>query len=142
MSHPKFQHRYLLLLLLLLPLLPAPSALAASACKVGEKATIDGIVKTTVLNNAYTHMWLFIESPAWDCGPIYIYAPVKHAETCPLGSKIHATGTLAAHDPANPQTGWSLVDKTPGADAGRNDLFSCRDAPPVNPGLIPKHKTK
>ena len=88
-------------------------------------------------------MWLFIDSPAWDCdGPIYIYAPVKHAETCPLASKIHATGTLAPHDPRNPQTGWSLADKTRGTDAGRNDSFSCHDAPPLNPGLILDHKTK
>ncbi len=111
---------------------PAPQARAAP-CQDGAATTLDGIVKSITVYDVGT--WMLVETPAQDdCR--YVYVVAKDARTCPLGSPIHAAGTLARHDPSDVYAGWILTD--PGAKPlsgklkarGYNSAFSCTQDKP------------
>ena len=131
--------RLTLFSLALLLVFSAPHALAAAAsCQDGAKVAVDGTINKAIVDN--DGAWLFIEDPAWDCGPIYLHTntPINlispSANACRLGSHIHASGAFMKPDSHNYYDGWGLTDNTIG-NAKFESAFTCDHAPALRPEL-------
>jgi hypothetical protein len=125
--------RFTLFSLALFLVFSAPQALAAAAsCKDGAKVTVDGTIEKAIVYN--DGAWLFIDTSAWDCGPVYLHTktPVDlispSANACRLGSHIRASGTFMKSDPQNFSEGWGITDKTVGK-VKVESAFTCDHAP-------------
>jgi hypothetical protein len=125
-------------LALLLVLGTSPALAAAASCQDGAKVTVDGtITKAIVYNDG---AWLFIEDPAWDCGPIYLHTktPINlispSANACRGGSHISASGTFMKPDPQSLSEGWGITDNTVGTTKFES-AFTCDHAPALRPEL-------
>ena len=131
--------RFTLFSLALLLVLSAPPALAAAAaCQDGAKVTVDGTITKAIAYN--DGAWLFIDTSAWDCGPVYLHTktPIDlispSVNACRLGSHIRATGTFTKPDSQNYYEGWGITDQTIGK-VKVESTFTCDHAPALRPEL-------
>jgi hypothetical protein len=113
------------LLLVPLLLLAMPQAHAATqACKDGVKATIEGEIRSWVLNK--DRVWVTIDDTDWSCVQFIIAVKKAQANACQPGGHGRATGIMALHDGRNQNRGWTLTDEGAGGKGpGLTSSFSC-----------------
>ena len=96
----------------------------ATACHDGDVVTVDGTVARIKELPNHGGSWIFLESPALDCGTIFV--TVAH-EPCQLGDKIHVEkGELEQDNDGNGHPmpyRWMIHDVNNNAD---DEIVTCQ----------------